>query len=65
MKREIEKHIKKFLMTGKPLTDSQARTIAYWELVDFQCDNSEPGTKCCDVLNKFLENLNNEMFLVV
>jgi hypothetical protein len=35
MKKEIVEYIEKLITRGKPLTDSQARTIAYWELVAF------------------------------
>lgn len=65
MKREIANHIEKFLTSGQPLTDSQARVIAYWELVDFQCGCDEPSRRCLDTLNKFLEDYNSEMSVLV
>jgi hypothetical protein len=35
MKRKIVKYIEKLVAKEKPLTDSQAKLIAYWELVAF------------------------------
>jgi hypothetical protein len=35
MKKEIADYIKKLATRDKPLTDSQTRLIAYWELVAF------------------------------
>jgi hypothetical protein len=65
MKREIANYIEKLLTIGKPLTDSQARIIAYWELVDFQCDVDEPNKQYRDVLRKFMEDYNNEVSTLV
>jgi hypothetical protein len=62
MKREIADYIEKLLVSEESLTDSQARIIAYWELVDFQRDVDEPDR---NVLNKFLEDYNNEMSTLV
>jgi hypothetical protein len=58
MKKEIADYIEEFLMGGEPLTDAQARIVAYWELVDFQCDCNEPSRSA---VSKFLEDYNNEM----
>lgn len=65
MKKEIAGYIEKLLEGEGPLTDSQARTIAYWELVDFYSDVDGPSRRCRDVLNKFLEDYRNEVSIVV
>lgn len=36
MKIQTRDQIECLLNSGKPLTDSQAKMIAYWEFVDFQ-----------------------------
>lgn len=65
MKKEIADYIEGLLAVGKPLTDAQARVIAYWELVDFQSDVDEPSRRCRDAQNKFLEAYNNEVSTLV
>jgi hypothetical protein len=35
MKKEITEYIEKLMTKEKPLTASQVRTVAYWELVAF------------------------------
>jgi hypothetical protein len=65
MKEEIVNYIEKLLMSEEPLTDAQVRIVAYWELVDFQCDRDEQGLRCRNALNKFLEVYNNEMSALV
>jgi hypothetical protein len=41
MKRELINHINKLLTKEESLTDTQAETIAYWELVAFQSKHRE------------------------
>lgn len=57
MKTEIADYIEILLATGKPLSDAQARIIAYWELVDFQMDVDEPGMRCKIAINKLLKGI--------
>jgi hypothetical protein len=36
MKTQTRNQIENLLNSGKPLTDSQVKMVAYWEFVDFQ-----------------------------
>jgi hypothetical protein len=57
MKKEIAEYIEGLTESGSPLTDSQARAIAYWEYVDFQNDVVEPEVMCRAAVNKLLKGI--------
>lgn len=58
MKKEIAKYIEGLVESGKPLTDVQAREIAYWEFVDFQLGVTAPEDLECSVaVNELLKGI--------
>jgi hypothetical protein len=58
MKKTVADYIERLMVSGKPLTDAQARQVAYWEFVDFQQGIVEPeNLECSEAIDKLLKGI--------